>query len=341
MKNGYRLLCLFAMLAFCLFIIVPASAQTPTPEPIKTYQGDKLVIGDTFRLKVGEVLEGNLAVIGSTANIEKGAVVNGDVILTGGTIAIEGTVNGNVLAIGGAVNIEDTAAINGDVVSVGASVKHSALAKISGQITEQAPINLNFNTAKESSPAQTKQDLLAKLLTAAFESLAMAALAVVLALVFPEQIKRVSDALSKEPLVCGGVGLLIIIGAPVALIILTITIILIPVTIVASMLLALALIYSWMVVGYNLGYRLSHLFHASWPTPVASGIGVLILSLVVGLIFLIPCIGWIIGFILSLIGLGAVVISRFGSTRYANKLAQTTVLSQIPPGPPQTPEASK
>lgn len=344
MKKGLRFLSLFVMLVFCLFLTIPALAQTPTPEPAMTYHGDKLVLGDTFRLKVGEVLEGNLAVIGSTATIEKGAIVNGDVVLTGGTISIEGIVNGNVLAIGGAASIEDSAEINGDVVAVGASLKHSSLAKISGQITEQAPIQLNFNNNNgESFPTQTEQGFFVKFLTAAFESLALAALAVVLALIFPDQLKRVSETLNGEPLVSGGVGLLTIIGAPIVLIILTITIILIPVTLLASILLALALIFSWIAVGFDIGNRMSKLFRSNWPVPVAAGIGVLLLSLLVGTINLIPCVGWILGFIIVILGLGAVVISRFGSTRYANKMAQSVVTSQVlptPPVPPQTPEGS-
>jgi hypothetical protein len=85
----------------------------------------------------------------------------------------------------------------------------------------------------------------------------------------------------------------------------------------AVLALALTLIYGWVIVGYDIGYRLSQLFKVTWPPSVSAGIGVLILSLAVGFIGLIPCVGWIVGFLVTIIALGAIVISRYGSTKFA------------------------
>jgi hypothetical protein len=53
---------------------IPATAQSPTPTPSTTDlpHGDKFILGDTYRLKIGEVLNGNLVVVGGTVTIDKG-----------------------------------------------------------------------------------------------------------------------------------------------------------------------------------------------------------------------------------------------------------------------------
>ncbi len=339
MKNHYRFLTVFVVLISLFLLTVPAAAQSPTPTPSanELQHGDKFILGDTFRLKFGEVLNGNLVVVGGTVTIDKGAQVNGDIVLTGGTMTISGSIQGSIVAIGGVVNLNSTAVVNGDLSSIGASVKRDPNAQISGKVTEQAPIQLDLND-NGSMPAKAAPSLLEKILAITFESLALAALAVVLALIFPAQIKRAADTMKKEFWVSGGVGLITVIGIPIVLVVMTITIILIPVMIFAVLALALTLIYGWVIIGYEIGDRLSQLIKVTWPTPVSAGIGVMILSLVIGFIGLIPCVGWIIGFLVILLALGAIVISRYGSTKYALSQTHTVLNSQQPPVPPTGPQ---
>jgi cytoskeletal protein CcmA (bactofilin family) len=332
MKKLTRFLIAIIVLSAIFLSPITALAQTPTPQPGKTYTGDQVVIANTYRLEPGDVLEGNLAVVGGTAVIAEGAVMTGDIILTGGTISISGLVNGDIIAIGGAVNVDDTATINGNLVMVGATLKRSPLAKINGDITEQTPKFFDFNFKNPQGlnlPFKLSKDPLTKMLTAAFQALAMGALAVIIGLLLPQQIKRVASTVTGEPLVTGGVGLLTIVVAPILLVIFTVTIILIPITVLTVLLLALAILFGWIAVGYEIGVRIAGLFHTNWHPSIAAGIGSLLLSLVTGFAFIIPCIGWVIGAIVGIIGLGAVIISRFGSSRYANKIMNAV----IPPQP--------
>lgn len=344
MKNITRLLSVLLVLMSLLLLTIPASAQSPTPVPQTDdlQHGDKFILGDTFRLKFGETLDGNLVVVGGTVNIEKGAQVNGDIVLTGGTITISGSVKGDIVAIGGAISLDDTAIVNGDVSAVGASIKRSDGAQISGQVTEQGPLQLDLNQDGQSVPIKHTPSLLERILAIAFESLALAALAVVLALIFPTQIKRVAQTMNSEFWVSGGVGLITVIGTPIVLVIMTITIILIPVMIFSVLAIALTTIYGWVVAGFDIGERFSKLLKVNWPASVSAGIGVLVLSLVVGLITLIPCVGWILGFLIILFTLGAIVISRFGSNKYAATHPQMHIPPQapIPPATPEPPVAS-
>ncbi|MBA3072848.1 MAG: polymer-forming cytoskeletal protein [Anaerolineae bacterium] len=342
MNKINRIFITAAILIILMVTPISVLAQTPTPIPAKTINGDQIVIANTYRLESGDKLIGNLAVIGGTATFDEGSTMTGDVFLTGGTLTVSGTVNGDLIAIGGAVNIEDTANINGNISLIGATIKKSPLADINGEITEQSPEFLDFNFSDPKGidlPFSTKPSLLTRMLQASLQALAMAALAVILGLLLPQQIKRVADTISKEPLVTGGVGLLSIVVAPIVLVLLTITIILIPVAILATMLVGLAILFGWVAIGYEIGQRLSQLFKNTWHPSIAAGIGVLLLGLVTGYATLIPCVGWLVGVIVAILGLGAVIISRFGSSKYANKVAQAVAPSA--PLPPTTPSDSE
>lgn len=342
MNKINRIFVAAAILVILLITPITALAQAPTTEPAKTISGDQIVIANTYRLAAGDELIGNLAVIGGTATLDEGSTMTGDVFLTGGTLTVSGTVNGDFIAIGGAINIEDTADINGNISLIGATIKKSPLAEINGEITEQSPKFFDFNLSDPKAlnfPFTAKTSILTKMLQASLQALAMAALAVILGLLLPQQLKRVADTISAEPLVTGGVGLLSVVVVPILLVLLTITIILIPVTILGTLLIGFAVLFGWIAIGYEIGQRLAVLFKTTWHPSIAAGIGVLLLGLVTGFATLIPCIGWLIGVIVAILGLGAVVISRFGSSKYANKVVKAVIPSApIPPAPPASPE---
>ncbi len=325
-----------------LLAVTPSAVLAQNPEPGNTITGDQVIIGNTFRLESGETLDGNMLIIGGTASTAQDSMVNGDLVLVGGTLAVNGSVNGDIVSIGGVVNLEDAAVINGSMTMIGASLKRSPLAQITGSISEETPHFLDFDFLDENGlnlPLAPKRTPFTKVLNAAFQALVMAALAVVVGLLLPRNMKNVAAALVREPVVTGGVGLLTIVVAPVILVLLAITIILIPVSLLAAIALALAVLFGYIVVGYEIGNRFSTLFKDTWHPSIAAGIGTLLLALVTGLSGIIPCVGWVLGFVASIMGLGAVVTSRFGSTRYASSVVQA-VISPVEPVPPQEPPAT-
>ncbi len=337
MKNNNRIFIAIFTLILMLATPISVMAQTPTTPQGRTITGDQIVLANTYRLESGDELTGNLAVIGGTASLEEGSSMTGDVFLTGGTITVSGTVNGDFIAIGGAVNIEDTAVVNGNISLIGATLKNSPLAEINGEITEQSPKFFDFDFSTPNGiklPFSPLQTPLTRMLQASLQALAMAALAVILGLLFPQQIKRIGNTVSREPLITGGVGLLSVVIAAILLVLFTVTIILIPVTLLSAILLGIAFLFGWVAVGYEVGQLIAGLFKTTWHSSIAAGIGVLLLGLVTGFATLIPCMGWLVGFIVAIVGLGAVVISRFGSSKYANKMAQAVLPNvPVPPSP--------
>jgi hypothetical protein len=325
---------LIVFLALILAVAVSATralAQTPTPQPAAPTSGDQWIIANTFRLYDGDTLNGNLGVIGGTVFIEKGSTVNKSAFVIGGTLTVDGTIRGDIIAIGGALNLNDTAVIEGNITLVGATLNRSPHAILKGQLTEQSPTVLNFNapptTPPISLPAETTSS---KLIRLALEALFLAALAVVAALLFPDPVKRVAKALAAQPLTSAAVGILFLIGFPIVLVIMVVTILLIPVAILAVFALALIILYGWIAIGYELGSQLSTLFHSTWHTAVAAGIGTLVLSLVAFSAGIIPYVGGIIELAFVLAAIGSVIMGRFGSNRGAS-LPRVNVPSNPPP----------
>ncbi|MHB8086728.1 MAG: bactofilin family protein, partial [Anaerolineaceae bacterium] len=274
MNKINRIFVVAAILVILLVTPITVLAQTPTPIAAKTISGDQIVIANTYRLESGDELIGNLAVIGGTATLDEGSTMTGDVFLTGGTLTVSGTVNGDFIAIGGAVNIEDTADINGNISLIGATIKKSPLAEINGEITEQSPEFFDFNLSDPKGidfPFTAKTSLLTKMLQASLQALAMAALAVILGLLFPQQIKRVAHTVSSEFWVTGGVGILSFVVVPVAMVLTFITVILIPITILGFMLVCLAILYGWIAIGYEIGQRIATLFKTTWHPSISAG----------------------------------------------------------------------
>lgn len=321
----YLLVASFLILAFAPS---PVLAQEPTPQPENRISGDQLVIGNTFTLRENEVLDGNMLIIGGIASTAVGSRVIGDVLLVGGTLSVDGKVNGNIVSIGGAIILGDEAVVNGDLSLLGGTLQRSNLAVINGGVNQNAPDTLDFNfpqSGKWWNPFNSGRSLLARVLSALFQSLAMGILAVLVGLLLPRNLKNIASIVTREPLVSGGIGILTIIVAPVAFLLLIITILLIPVSFLGFIALSLAILLGYIAVGFEIGQRLAELFKTAWHPSISAGLGTLLLAIVTSFTNLIPCIGWVLGFVAIIIGLGAVITSRVGSEKYANQLIKAVL----------------
>jgi hypothetical protein len=303
------LLILLAALAFPTAVL--AAGVQPTPP------GDKVVLGDTYNLATGQTLDGNLAVFGGTVTIDQGATVNGDVFQAGGTLTIDGKVNGNLSALGGTVFLNQHAVITGDMSTVGGTLHRDSGATIQGKTVTGTQGPLTFTTPQPYSvrPFVNFQPL-ADALWFFFRTIAVAALAMLLGLFLPNPLGRVGKAVVSQPVITGGMGLLTGILAPILLVLLAITLILIPVSLIGIFIVAIAVLFGWISIGLELGNRIAEAFKTTWQPAIAAGIGTFLLSLVVNGIGFIPCIGWIAPTLVGLLGLGAVLLTRFGTIPY-------------------------
>jgi hypothetical protein len=121
-----------------------------------------------------------------------------------------------------------------------------------------------------------------------------------------------------------GYGLLTAFAGGAAIIFLALTICLSPIAILAALALLVASLYGWICFGAVIGERLLKAFNVKTVEPVwAAGLGTLTVSLVIALIdaglSLVCCLEivvWAVVFVLGCAGLGAVVLTRFGSQPY-------------------------
>ncbi|MEJ5201186.1 MAG: hypothetical protein WHV66_03035 [Anaerolineales bacterium] len=315
----------------------PVFAQGPD-------DGDgQVVFGGTYKLASGKTLDGDLVVFGSVATVENGATVQGDVVSIGGTMEVDGKIEGDVVAIGGVINLKKQAVVEGSLININAVLQREEGSVVRGQITTEFPDNLkfNFNMLPFTTPANPQSPLapgsflrlaldpIGNILGMLLRVLAMAALAVLVSLFAQRPTERVAQAIVDQPVIVGGLGLLTLVVAPALVLVLAITILLAPLALLGVILLAIAVVFGWIAMGYEVGRRIAVSFKSDWTMPVSAGLGTLILTLVVSLIGYLPCIGWIAPFLVIILSLGGVLISRFGISGF--KTARTPPTSPEPP----------
>jgi hypothetical protein len=98
---------------------------------------DRTVIGESYTLESGRILDGDLNVIGGVVEIKPTATVNGNMFVLGGLVTIDGTINGNLTVIGGTVNLNQNAVIEGDLISPVSYVNIDPNASIRGDQIEE------------------------------------------------------------------------------------------------------------------------------------------------------------------------------------------------------------
>lgn len=284
MKRSVLLLAVFIMSLMLLAFTPYAQAQ-----------GDITQFGSNVVVPEGEVQEGNVTVFGGNVVIE--GDVEGNVSVFGGNLRINGRVGENVTHFGGNTALGHQTVIEGNFAHFGGRVTKAPEARIEG--TETAGFR-GFNP-------------FASLLFGLLSLIGTLVLAAVVVALLPTQTTVLADTIERQPLNCAGVGFLSTILIPVIFIALALLII-VGWILIPFVALAIPLVYFYGYVGAArwLGMRIIRATHFVSDSPIAQVLtGVLIL----GLIALIPILGGLIVFIAAIIGLGAVILSKFGTGR--------------------------
>ena len=322
MKILKRMSLLFIVLVVTLLVL-------PQPVFAQSDDGDtKVILGGSYVLENGQTLDRDLAIFGGQGTLEEGSEINGDILIAGGTLTVDGEVNGNIVATGGTVYIKKNAAVNGDIILAAATLEVDDAAAISGNIVKSGE-NLDFDisptdfipeinlpTSRISNFFSAGTNFVFNMVWDFLKILALAGLAALVVLLLQKPTERIAESLVLQPAVSGGLGLLTFIVAVPLIILLSITIILIPVALIAVLAWILAILYGWIAVSLEIGKRIANLLKQDWAAPISGGIGALVLTLVVSLLDWIPCIGWVFWIVPASFGLGAVLASRFGTQVY-------------------------
>ncbi len=316
--------------------------------------GGRVLFGQDLTIKSGERLDGDAVVFGGSITLEPESQVRGSVVAFGGSVVSSGHIEGSAFSFGGVVDLRKGATVDGDALATG-GVTLDPDAVVRGQIVggfrggEIGPMPVPVPvpvTPRLGWPLDWPFRAFGNLFGWAWQTflrtLTMLVLGVVVVLLLPGLTRTAGHALVDYPAQSVGVGFLTWLAAILALPLLVITCIGIPVAVLGAAALAIAAVFGWIVAALALGDRLLEAFRQAERQPVlAVALGVLVLALLSAM----PCLGWLVSLIVATWGLGAVVLTRFGTTAYAPAPAMPLPPMPLAPGalaglptPPAQPE---
>jgi len=286
----------------------------------------QVVFGQDFTLQNGQTMEGDLIVFGGDVRIEADSRVEGSVVALGGDVEIAGTVKKDVVAMGGDVLLRETARIYGGLMALGGTVEREAGAQVRGQQVVNppqwswwrwgwgaVPVPIYPYWPSDGLPAMAFQVAM-RGLGLLLRTVVMAGLAGLVALLWPRAATRVGRSALERPLNAFGMGLLTLIVGILLAIGLIITLCLSPVGAAVAIALVVAILFGQLAIGIVVGERLMPTLTSRAVAPFwTAALGAGLLTLLLGLLDLIPCVGWVGGFLVTCAGLGAVVLTRFGT----------------------------
>ncbi len=301
--------------------------------------------GESVTLESGETFSGDLVVFGGSVTIEQDATVTGSVVLVGGSLVTDGEVRGDMVVVGGAVSLGASAHVVGNLFAVGAPISRAEGSRVDGGVLNN-PKKPSVATPEVIVPPEVPQpaalvdgavNFVGNLFSLFFQSIGFGLLAALLVLFLPEQTRRVGEAVPAQPAWAGAMGLgsiLLFITALVALALFSVLIVTmfltIPMIIAISVIFAAAVVFGWVGLGTEIGLRLAAALKTEFPLPLSAGLGTFLLHLGANGFGLIPCFGWVVPTLLSLVSLGAVFLTRFGTRPLSITVAQAPVESAPP-----------
>jgi uncharacterized RDD family membrane protein YckC/cytoskeletal protein CcmA (bactofilin family) len=279
----------------------------------------------------GDVSHDLVAVMGS--NTVDGSVGH-DAVAVMGEAFINGTVDHDVVAVAGSVTLGPSAIVRGDVVCVGGTLRRSPGATVQGRVVTQsfgfgqpmrflAPDIVWRHDRWRSDPGEIFQNFYHSWRGVfALFSLCVYAL---LAILFPEGIRRCGNVLSQRPMLTILTGLLALLAVPLIFILLLVTVVGIPVAIlvlpcaiVAAGLFGKAALYS--LLGRSLSHDRMH--------PASA---VLLGGALCTLIYLIPILGTLASIFISILGFGCAITALLSSSLEPSSPPPIVVPAAAPP----------
>jgi hypothetical protein len=308
-----------------LGLVILALLVSLRPAYAAPVQEDEFVVGDDLTLRGGEHIDGDLVIVGGSLTMLAGSRVDGSVIVLGGDVEINGSVQGDAVALGGNVALHSQARIAGDLVALGGQVRRDEGAQ-TGEVVQglsirdarfwrglRAPL---FFPQLSADPATIAWNTL----TALILSLVIAALGVVVVAFWPTQTTEVGHTILRSPLPSLSIGCLLYPLAGSLILFLLITICLALFVPVIVLLLVAASLLGWIALGVLWGRWLTRRTGWRRATPVmVAGVGVFTLSFISIVAGAVPCVGSLLVLAATSLGLGAVALSRFGTTRYPRR----------------------
>ncbi|MGC9443709.1 MAG: hypothetical protein ACP5E9_02055 [Candidatus Methanospirareceae archaeon] len=308
------------MALFCLILMCPQahavelfaggniSLDTPIEDDVFA-AGDSLIINAPVE-----------SVVFAGGELFVNAPVSGDILAAGGHITVNEAVDGKIVAAGGAIELNSSAknlVAAGGEITLHPSAVITRDAVLSGQrVSNAGTVSRNLtvraeafeNTGSAGRVDYQKPEGLEGLRTVVtvlrvLMMLGFLILGLVLLKLFPAQFFSVEAEVRRSPLRNTAVGFALIIVSTVVIFVLAITVVGFPLAAVTGMLFIIALMLSSIFVSFALGRVLSDALKVKLNDLLIFIIGFVILAL----LFHIPVVGMLIGFVALSLGFGSIL----------------------------------
>lgn len=261
----------------------------------ETGQVDGNVNATAGSMVVAGNVDGNVRAGAGSFDMLNTGRVGGNLDVGAGYLRVDGTVDGDVRAAGGSVVLDSNANVDGEFRYDAEDFTQSPRAVVEGGVIHDPKLGMDTEEGSES--------FLPPWFGTVYSVGASLLLGIVLLGIFPRFSTVVSLRIIEDPLPTGGVGLLTLIGVPIALLLVAMTIIGIPLALTGMGLFVLgiwaALVYGKYAVGrWVIGFVDRD---NRWLALVVGVVGFAILGLI-------PVVGGLLDFVVLLLGLGALTL---------------------------------
>jgi len=330
-SRRFVVLAVVSVLVFSGSIGIVAGQPTDTPSGVVVVEADETV--DRVEAVAGSVVirgtvTGDVSGVAGHVHVTESGQVDGSIEAAAGAIRLDGTVAGDVSTGSGHVEIADTARIGGDLDlgtgyllvdgqidgDVRADAERISLgpnAAVSGEFRYDAPsFSQDPASTVEGSVVEdpelgsdTRDFTVQPWLGIVYGLLANLLLGAILLAAFPSFATGVASRVADSPAMSGGVGLLTLIGVPILLLLVALTVVGIPLSLFAAVGFGAAIWIAVVLGQYAVG---------AWALGLA-GVDNRWLALLVGLVAValvgtVPILGAIVDLLVLLVGLGALAV---------------------------------
>ncbi|USZ69588.1 polymer-forming cytoskeletal protein [Halorussus salilacus] len=266
--------------------------------------------GFAGNVRLNGTVTGDANAVGGNVFLEDGARVGGELEAAAGNVALEGEVGEDARLGAGTVTVASTASVGGDLV-YGGDLDLAEGASVGGEVRESDDLEVGVTGPVVPGWLGWAYGVLVNLLLGA-----------VVLLVFPAFSDDLAARAVDDPVRTGGVGLLLFVAVPVALVLLAITIVGIPLSLFGALLYAVALWLGTVYGSFAVGTWLVSLADAGsrWLALVVGVVGVALVGRV-------PFLGGLVSFLVLLVGLGALALgirNRYRNRRSARRTGAPT-----------------
>src|SRR5689334_17632657 len=296
--------------ALCVAFALPATAQDT-----RITFGKSVFVG--AQVDITEPVNGNVRAAG--AEIKLSAPVSGDAHLAGGEVRVTGAINGKLRAAGGEVVLD--APIEGDASVAAGVLQLGPHARIGGKLVfrggelKQDPAAQVVGGIEHRTGAMRHShelDPLERFARGWLWTVGLMVMAAIIAAALPGPTRRMTTELREHPWTAPLIGFIALTCIPIAAVLIMITIVGIPIGILAILGYAALLLVGYVWLSVVVGGMLLDRFRADVASQIAWRVGAAVIAmLVLALLARVPFVGGWVAFIALMVGVGMVVSGIF------------------------------